>query len=271
MATKKSDKPAFTAPNGSWDDEFARFPEQPTTLVGTHWANAKKEFWRFEPNGKLSWGMSGGVFSMQWKQRGPWVFVVNEGPARQTEIMGRVDGEVIAGYQRSQSDVSTIEYRRVDGVAIDEYVRDKQLFTAWLVGPRDTPQPTAPPWPPRSAKPAKPAPALRFANHRAARSFAAMTAKEQKHLGAHAATIAEQAEFGGVEAIDLVDGKKVAYHLYWWPFTDGVLIDAKTGAVVADLLDGSLSIADATLRNRVEAGYRADQGSMPTSQSIRFP
>ena len=99
-----------------------------------------------------------------------------------------------------------------------------------------------------------------------------MTPAEQKHLAAYAETIAEQAEFGHVEAIDLLDGAKVAYHLYWWPFTDGVLVSAKTGAVVADLLDGSMVIDDRKLHARVDAGFR-DAGksdALPKSLSIVF-
>jgi hypothetical protein len=99
-----------------------------------------------------------------------------------------------------------------------------------------------------------------------------MTSAEKKHLAAYVETIDQQAEFGDVEAIDLLEGKKVAYHLYWWPMTDGILVDAATGAVAADLLDGSMAIDDDSLRARVEAGYReaGDDRSLPKSLTLHF-
>jgi hypothetical protein len=97
-----------------------------------------------------------------------------------------------------------------------------------------------------------------------------MTRAEKKHLAAYVETIDQQAEFGGIEAIDLFDGKAAAYHLYWWPFTDGVLVDAASGDVVADLISGSIAIEDATLRARVEAAYRAARDAGALSVTIAF-
>lgn len=219
---------------GSWEDEFDRLPDGPEAapIVGTHWQNARKEFWRFEPDGKLSEGLSGGIFSMSWKEKASWLFLVN---ASGTEFLARVEGDAIAGYRRTRFNMLIIEYHRADAALIDGYIQSKQEYHAWLIGPRDRPAPPEPLWPPRSSRPAVAARPLRFANHSAARSLATVSGVEQTHLAAHAVTIAAQAEFGGVEAIDLLDGTKLAYRLYWWPFTDGILVDAVTGAVAADL------------------------------------
>jgi hypothetical protein len=261
---------------GSWDDIFDKLPAEPATppLATSYWSDGKQIVVRFEPDGKLTFGGSGGVFSQHlWRQRGPWLLLIQEVPdrsLRSNETLLRVEGDVMAGYARSMYGVEPCEYRRSEAVAeVDEYIRAFRACYAWSAGPRDTPQAVKPTWHARIARWGAPPPPsqatgpLRFANHRAARALTAMKPAERKHLAAYKDTLDQQAEFGGIEAIDLLDGKTVAYHLYWWPFTDGILVDAKTGEVVADLLDGTLTIEDAGLRARTEAACKI-AGPQPT-------
>lgn len=267
---------------GSWDDVFDKLsPEPPTpSLATSHWSDGKQIVVRFEPDGKVTFAASGGVSKMGWQQRGPWLLVVVEDPSngrRTVETLLRVGGDIMAGYQRSMYGIVPCEYRRTGaGAQIDEHIRAINASNAWMVGPRDTPAPQRPTWPSRLARwSAAPSPSqssgpLRFANHRAARSLAAMKPAERKYLADYKETLAQQAEFGGIEAIDLLDGTTVAYHLYWWPFTDGILVDASSGEVVADLLDGTLTIEDAALRARIDTAYHAARadGALPSTLSI---
>src|SRR6266496_4147556 len=57
---------------GSWEDELALLPDAPAapSLVNTHWSNVRQEFWRFEPGGTITWGLSGGLFQGTWIQKG---------------------------------------------------------------------------------------------------------------------------------------------------------------------------------------------------------
>ncbi|MEO8705520.1 MAG: hypothetical protein ABI867_36155 [Kofleriaceae bacterium] len=269
MARKTKAAPPFAAFAEPWAESFAALADEPAAppIADTHWQNARKEFWRFEPGGNVTYGLSGGLFPMQCKQRGAWLYLTGQ----HIEIIARVDGDLVRGYHRSQPHPITIEYGRADAATIDAYIAAKRAHTAWLLGPRTEAAPPMPTWPPRAPKRAADtvaAKSLRFANHRPPRAPAAMTAAEHKHLAKYAGTIKQQAEFGGVEAIDLLDDDKAAYHLYWWPFTDGILVDAK-GKVLADLLDGSISIEDDALRESVADAHRASSadGTLPKTLS----
>ena len=106
---------------------------------------------------------------------------------------------------------------------------------------------------------------LRFDHKTAPRPLATMTDAEQKSLERYRGTIQEQAEFGDVESVDVVDAEsgELVYHLHWWPFTDGVLLDARDGALVGDLLDGVLFLTTPSraLRERLEAAFRDARAS----------
>jgi hypothetical protein len=160
---------------------------------------------------------------------------------------------VIAGYWRRNtvSGMTTFEYRRAeDSAAIDAVIDEYNARTAAMRAGRPLPRPAPKP-------PAAPTRSLRFTSYAPARPLSKMTATDRKRLAQYKGTIAEQSEFGHVESVEIVEGKAAAYVLYWWPFTDGVLVDVKSGEAVADLLDGRLSIADPGLRASVEVAYRA--------------
>jgi hypothetical protein len=115
---------------------------------------------------------------------------------------------------------------------------------------------------------------LRFENHRRRAAWAALTAAEKKQLARFQTDFEEAEEFDGLELVDVVDATtgRTAYLFALWPFGSGVLLEARTPNILADVIQHGFALRqpDPLLRKSMAAAYVEARKTMGRLEGVDF-